>query len=107
MGAGRIRQALAPPAEKVAASGAAVVWVCEPMPDVLDTGDEKIEAKDRFKRTSITYSRSLITKSRASVTCPKINTPSDRFEQLAAFSIRMLVIRQSSPPGAGYGALGG
>jgi 3-deoxy-7-phosphoheptulonate synthase len=31
MGAGRIRQALPPLAEKVAASGAAVVWVCDPM----------------------------------------------------------------------------
>jgi len=31
MGAGRIRQALPPLAEKVAASGAPVVWVCDPM----------------------------------------------------------------------------
>jgi 3-deoxy-7-phosphoheptulonate synthase len=31
MGAGRIRQALPPLAEKVAASGADVVWVCDPM----------------------------------------------------------------------------
>ena len=31
MGAGRIRQALPPLAEKVAASGATVVWVCDPM----------------------------------------------------------------------------
>jgi 3-deoxy-7-phosphoheptulonate synthase len=31
MGAGRIRQALPPLVEKVAASGAAVVWVCDPM----------------------------------------------------------------------------
>jgi len=31
MGASRIRQALPPLAEKVAASGAAVVWVCDPM----------------------------------------------------------------------------
>jgi 3-deoxy-7-phosphoheptulonate synthase len=31
MGAGRIRQALPPLAEKVAASGAVVVWVCDPM----------------------------------------------------------------------------
>jgi 3-deoxy-7-phosphoheptulonate synthase len=31
MGAGRIRQALPALAEKVAASGAAVVWVCDPM----------------------------------------------------------------------------
>ena len=31
MGAGRIRQALPPLAEAVAASGAAVVWVCDPM----------------------------------------------------------------------------
>jgi 3-deoxy-7-phosphoheptulonate synthase len=31
MGAGRIRQALPPLAAKVAASGAAVVWVCDPM----------------------------------------------------------------------------
>jgi 3-deoxy-7-phosphoheptulonate synthase len=31
MGAGRIRQALPPLAEKVTASGAAVVWVCDPM----------------------------------------------------------------------------
>jgi 3-deoxy-7-phosphoheptulonate synthase len=31
MGAGRIRQALPPLVEKVAASGATVVWVCDPM----------------------------------------------------------------------------
>jgi 3-deoxy-7-phosphoheptulonate synthase len=31
MGAGRIRQALPPLVEKVAASGAVVVWVCDPM----------------------------------------------------------------------------
>jgi 3-deoxy-7-phosphoheptulonate synthase len=31
MGAGRIRQVLPPLVEKVAASGAAVVWVCDPM----------------------------------------------------------------------------
>ena len=31
MGAGRIRQALPPLAEAVAASGTAVVWVCDPM----------------------------------------------------------------------------
>ncbi len=31
MGAGRIRQALPPLVEKVTASGAAVVWVCDPM----------------------------------------------------------------------------
>ncbi len=31
MGAGRIREALPPLAEKVTASGAAVVWVCDPM----------------------------------------------------------------------------
>src|SRR5262249_15971655 len=31
MGAGRIRQVLPPLVEKVAAGGAAVVWVCDPM----------------------------------------------------------------------------